>query len=358
MLRYEVLGRLAVGGMAKVYLCRLAGIGLYEQLCVVKMIRSEEVESEKFIEMFLDEASISVQLQHQNIGRIFDFGQTETGHVLVMEYIDGRSLAQILAHSRTGHEMPPWAMTAFIVSKLCAALDYAHRKRNIRGQSMNIIHRDVSPNNVMITYEGEVKLIDFGIAKATQRSTFTRDTIKGKASYMSPEQASGEVLDHRSDIFSTGSLFYELLTGSKAFDGDTDLQVLKKVQRAKVQPLADLAAEVPKDLERICLRALARDRNQRYSTAAQMQEQLQTFVHGAGYGSNHLRKWMSEAFARQREEVREGIITAINRTEHPDSDSATFGGAAEGFCPGPGSYDVLRSYGVSAVAAAAIPLPD
>ncbi len=303
LIQYELLGRIAKGGMAEVYLCRAKGAGRYQKLLVIKKIRSDFADSRDFVEMFMDEAAISAQLQHRGIGQVFDFGRVNNTYIIAMEYIHGVSLRDILqVHDRLG-EPPPVAMASYLLSEVCGALHHAHTKDDWHGQPLGIIHRDVNPRNVMVTLDGEVKLIDFGIAKAAQRNYMTMGGIKGKISYMSPEQAAGAEVDHRSDIFSAGAILFELLTGRKLFDGDNDISILKRVERAEVPRPATLSPGVDPRLEAICLRALSRDREARPSSAREMQAALETVWYAEGYSSWQLGRWMKEHFAERLDRV-------------------------------------------------------
>lgn len=303
IVKYEILGRIAKGGMAEVYLCRAQGAGGYEKLVVVKKIRAELAETKGFVEMFMDEAAISVQLQHSNIGHVFDFGRVNDTYIITMEYIHGVSLREICERFKKEEKYAPVPMIAFIIAELCGALHYAHSKTNWKNEPLNIIHRDVNPRNVMVTLEGEVKLIDFGIAKAAQRNYETVVGIKGKVSYMSPEQAAGKPLDNRSDIFCAGALLFEMLTGRKLFEGDNDISLLKRVEKAQIPTPSSEVENVHTDLERICLRALAKDPKDRYVNAGEMQEELNSVRYDEWYGSRQLGEWMKEAFSERLERI-------------------------------------------------------
>ena len=301
---YELLGRIARGGMAEVYLCRARGAGGYEKLLVVKKIRADLADSKDFVEMFMDEAAISAQLQHRGIGQVFDFGRVNDTYIIAMEYIHGISLRDLLRYHGSLDEPPPTAMIAYIMAEVCAALEHAHSKASWGGAPLGIIHRDVNPRNVMISVEGEVKLIDFGIAKAAQRNYMTLGGIKGKVSYMSPEQASGGDIDHRSDIFSAGVVLFEMLTGEKLFDGDNDISVLKRVERAEVPRPSSLRGDLDPRLEAVCLRALSRHKSARYASARHMQQDLEAVRFAEGFGGWELGDLVRARFAPRLEKVR------------------------------------------------------
>ena len=301
---YELLGRIARGGMAEVYLCRAQGAGGYEKLLVIKKIRADFADSKDFVEMFMDEAAISAQLQHRGIGQVFDFGRVNDTYIIAMEYIHGISLRDLLRYFGGQDEPAPAAMVAYIMAEVCAALEHAHTKSSWSGAPLGIIHRDVNPRNVMISVEGEVKLIDFGIAKAAQRNYMTLGGIKGKVSYMSPEQAAGDEVDHRSDIFSAGIVLFELLTGQKLFDGENDINVLKRVERAEVPDPSSLNSGVDPRLETVCLRALSFHRSARYASALHMQQDLEAVRFAEGFGGWELGELVRTRFAPRLEKVR------------------------------------------------------
>ena len=210
--------------------------------------------------MFIDEAKISVQLNHANIAQIYELGQIDDSYFIAMEYIPGKDLRAIFERCRRRKETMPTAQVAFCVSKMCEGLDYAHRKKDATGRDLNIVHRDVSPQNILISYEGEVKVIDFGIAKAAGKAPKTQAGIlKGKFGYMSPEQIRGLPLDRRSDVFAIGVCLYEMLTGERLFVGERDFSVLEKVRKAEVPPPRQYNRKIPEELEKIVLKALARE---------------------------------------------------------------------------------------------------
>ena len=298
--KYEVLGLIARGGMAEVYLCRTTGDGGFEKLLAVKRIHPHLADDRQFVEMFMDEARISAGLQHSNIGQIFELGRCGASRFIAMEYIQGLSLKALfrLFQQRATDQQQP--ASAHVVASVCSALDYAHNKHDSHDRPLQIIHRDVSPTNVLITFEGEVKLIDFGIAKATQRMRDTgSSTIKGKFSYMAPEQVSAGQLDHRVDLFSAGILLFELITGTRLFEAETDLGVMYKVRKAEIPRPGALVQGLPDELDRICQRALARDPAQRFQTAAQMQGELERFCFQRGFGRQQLGQLMQQAFGQQ-----------------------------------------------------------
>lgn len=293
--------------MAEVFLAKSFGLQGFEKIVAIKRILPSVSEDSDFTTMFIDEAKISANLNHANIGQVFEFGQVNGQYYIAMEYIPGRDLRTIHGHlADTGRVMELPAVL-HIGTRICQALDYAHRQKNTAGANMDIVHRDVSPPNVIISFDGAVKLIDFGIAKAASRATRTRaGKLKGKFSYMSPEQVQGLPVDRRSDIFSLGVLLYELLAGRRLFHGENQLATLNLVRRAEVTPISALNPEIPLEVDRILLRALARDREQRYGWATEMRADIERFLARTGivYDSQQLAEWMRSEFPGEIEAER------------------------------------------------------
>ena len=229
--KYLLLEMIATGGVAQLFLAKITGVEGFEKLVAIKMILPHLSGEKELVTAFIDEAKLAALLSHQNIAQIYDFGLMENSYFIAMEYLFGKDLRHILQKAKE-KEMPLGLEQAlYITSRICSGLDYAHKMADFQGKPLHIIHRDISPQNILITYQGEVKIVDFGIAKAASQSTVTSDgAIKGKVAYMSPEQASGEKIDHRSDIFSTGILLYEMLTQKRMFTGDT-LEILDKARK-------------------------------------------------------------------------------------------------------------------------------
>ena len=299
--KYVLVERIAIGGMAEIFKTQARGLGGFEKLLAVKRLHPRYSEDQDFIRMLVDEAKIAVQLSHSNIGQIFDLGRENDLVYIAMEYIDGRDLYRVLRRlNELGWKMPIEA-AVYIIMEVCAGLDYAHRKCAPNGTPLSIIHRDISPQNVIVSWEGEVKLIDFGIAKAAMRAFETESgVIKGKFYYMSPEQARGDTLDHRSDIFSLGICLYELLTGHTVYREEDDVTLLSRVRRAEISPPTTMRPEIPHDLERIVMKALSRNPRRRYQTAHQLQMALSSFLYSIGRPFNkvQLGAWIRESFDR------------------------------------------------------------
>jgi tRNA A-37 threonylcarbamoyl transferase component Bud32 len=281
--RYQLLRKIAVGGMAEIYLARVTGAAGFEKNVVVKRILPQLAQSDEFYQMFLDEARIAATLQHPNVVQIYDAQNVGGEHFIAMEYLDGADLLtirRVLAERRQGL---PVQHSVFIVSGVASGLHYAHERRGLDGQALEIVHRDVTPQNVILTREGGIKLVDFGIAKATNRLTTTGfGTLKGKLAYMSPEQCRSEAVDRRSDIYSLGIILFELTTGKRLYRGLSEYEVLKQVIETDVPAPSSLLPGYPADLEQVVMRALARDRAVRYPTALAFHQDLEKFARARG----------------------------------------------------------------------------
>ena len=305
--KYLLLDRINIGGMAEVWRAKRYAAGGMEQLVAIKRILPNIAEDEEFIAMFIDEAKISVQLAHANVAKVQDLGHISNNYFIEVEYIPGKDMRAIFDRGRKRGERAPVPLVVHCVSKMCDALDYAHKKKDGQGRDMNIVHRDVSPQNVLISYEGDVKVIDFGIAKAAGKATRTQAGIlKGKFGYMSPEQIRGANLDGRSDIFAIGVCLHEMLTGERLFVGESDYAVLEKVRKADVPRPSLVNPLVPPELEEIVLKALAREVEDRYQNASDLGDDLQRFLLSTEthFGRKDLVQYMQETFAEDVE--REG----------------------------------------------------
>src|SRR5205807_7113076 len=264
---------------AEVFVAKAFGVEGFERLLAIKKILPTMGEDAEFIRMFVDEARIAVQLAHANIVQVLELGKHDESLYIAMEYVSGRDLRQLMERFRKRQEPMPLPQACLIVGEVCEALDHAHRKRDAQGRALGIVHRDVSPQNVLVSFEGEVKLIDFGIAKAESRLQKTQAGIlKGKFSYMSPEQVKGVSVDGRSDVFAAGVLLWELLCGKKLFTGESDFAVLEKVRKGEVPPPRSLNAAVPEALERVVLKALAVEPEERYQWCSELHDDLLRFT--------------------------------------------------------------------------------
>jgi eukaryotic-like serine/threonine-protein kinase len=278
---YRLVRQIAVGGMAELHLAKTKGIAGFEKYCALKMIHPNFAEDEQFIQMLVDEAKIAVELTHGNIAQTFDLGHVGDTYYITMEYVDGADLYKILRRASEQDLEMPLDVCAFIAKEIASALDYAHRKRDHTGKALGIVHRDVSPQNVLISYAGEVKLVDFGIAKATMKARQTAvGVIKGKYYYMSPEQAWGDRIDYRSDIFSTGIVLYEMMTGQMLYLEEDLHKLLDMARKADIAPPSRLRKGIPPQLERIVMHALGKGVGDRYQSAADLASDLERFLHG------------------------------------------------------------------------------
>lgn len=279
--RYILTAKIAMGGMAEIFRAKSVGAEGFEKVVVIKRILPHFSEDEGFVTMFKDEAKVASHLNHANVVQIFDFDEVDNLFYIAMEYVEGCDLKRVLDQGAKLGKPLSIAQAVYIMIEASKGLDYAH-KRIVDGQPLNIIHRDVSPHNVMVSFNGEVKIMDFGIAKAASRSTKTRvGTVKGKCAYMSPEQARGRNLDPRSDLFALGVCMWEMLTGKRLFVGESDFETLNNVLKAEVPPPSELNPEVPKELDAIVLRSLAREVDERQKDAGGFVNELNRWFFSA-----------------------------------------------------------------------------
>ena len=279
--QYELLERIASGGMAELFRARRSGVEGFQKIVAIKKILPHIADNDEFITMFADEAKVAAQLNHPNIVHIYDLGKIEAGgYFIAMEYVEGTDLRTILRSGREVGRPLPIPLAVYVASKVASALDYAHRRRDARGEELRIVHRDVSPQNILISHEGEIKLCDFGIAKADRKVSRTESgALKGKLQYMSPEQAWGKPIDHRSDLFSLGCVLHEMLTGERLFRGESDMAVLELVRKADVPAPSRINPDVPVALDQIVLKALAREPENRYGTGSEMLRDLESILY-------------------------------------------------------------------------------
>ncbi len=302
--------------MAEVLLGRTTGEGGFEKLVAIKRILPSMAENESFVKMFIDEARISAKLNHSSIGQIFEFGKSEETYFIAMEYIQGVDLRAVHRVYQKQGGTPPAEMGMFIITCVCSALHYAHTRGDGKGKPLGLIHRDLSPSNVLISFNGEVKLIDFGIAKAAERLYVTVGAnLKGKYAYMSPEQASGTDLDHRSDVFGVGTLLFELLTGRNPFRAASDMETLQRVQAARVPPPSAVVKSVPPELDAICLKALSQRPDSRFDSAADMQKAIETLARRTAFSSRRMSRFMREAFADEQAEMQQMLRDAKEQAD-------------------------------------------
>jgi serine/threonine-protein kinase len=277
--RYRVIEKLESGGMAEVFRAESEGLQGFRKQVAIKRVLPHLSSKKKFISMFLDEARLSAQLSHSNCVQVFDIGVGDAAFFIVMEFVDGANLKAIIEHLRKSGKDFPVEAAVYICLEICKGLVYAHELTDSSGVPLHIVHRDMSPPNVLITKHGEIKIVDFGLAKAnTQLEKSEPGIIKGKFSYLSPEAAMGQEVDLRTDVFAVGIILWELLAGQRLFLGDTDFQTVKKVQAAAVPSISAINKKVPAELEKIINKALARDPAHRYLDARSLGTELSNFL--------------------------------------------------------------------------------
>lgn len=277
---------LAEGGMGDIYEATLFGAEGFAKRVAIKMIREQFTQESDFINLFVGEAKLVADLVHQNIVQIYKLGEVSGKFYIAMEYVHGVNLREVMERHSALRTKLPIELGAFIASRICRGLEYAHNKCDSKGSPLNVVHRDINPNNLMISFEGEVKITDFGIAKARDiMQDREGSVVMGKAPYMSPEQALGKKTDQRSDLFSLGIVLFELLTGETLFSGGEDAKaIMKQVCEKEISSPRELNPEIPESLEKILLKALERDLKKRYSDAGKMGYDLEYFMYHKGYG--------------------------------------------------------------------------
>jgi tRNA A-37 threonylcarbamoyl transferase component Bud32 len=315
--KHQLLHRLAVGGMAEIYLARATGIEQFEKLLVLKRMLPRYAADHRFIRMFLDEARLAATFSHPNIAHVYDIGGSDGHYYFTMEYVHGEDLAAILSASRAAGTRVPLEHALTVVTGVAAGLHAAHDKRGADGAVLGVVHRDVSPSNVLVGYDGSVKVVDFGIARvASPHKRPLTGGFMGKARYSSPEQIRGESLDRRSDIFSLGIMLFELTTGTRPFDGDDDAAVMQAIVAGA--PPSPAGPDYPVALKDIVLRALHRDRSARFATAQELQLALEELARQRhlSLSSAMLSSYMSELFGGKIAAWHEARRAGRSLTEH------------------------------------------
>jgi serine/threonine protein kinase len=285
---YVLERKLAQGGMAEVFLARQQGLAGFEKQLVVKRILPAYSRDSTFIDMFLNEARLAARLNHSNVVQVFEAGVIDEHYYIAMEYVEGANL-RLFYDDAEEHDQPlAPGLACRIVADLCAGLHYAHTRADEEGRPLGIVHRDVSPQNVLVTPSGNVKIVDFGIAKATQTGDQLTQVgqVKGKLSYMSPEQIMGKPLDARADVFACGILLWELTTGERLFSRANDMAVIMAVREETILPPSSLRIELPPALDQVVAKALARDLHERYRSAAAMQTDLEQLIRSQGWAGD------------------------------------------------------------------------
>jgi len=314
--KYVILDRIAVGGMAEVFRAQTFGVHGFQRLLVIKRILPHLSKDDEFVDMFIDEAKIAVGLTHANICQVTDLGKIDDNYFIAMEYVNGKDLRAILKKCYANKSPLGIEQSIFIASEFCKGLEYAHRREDpLTGQQMSVIHRDISPQNIMISYHGEVKIVDFGIAKTEYKIHRTQaGVLKGKFAYMSPEQSMGQELNQQTDIFSAGIILYEMLANKRLFLGGTDFETLENIKRCEVPSLREINPRVSKELEEVVLKSLAKDQKERYQTAGQMQNALSKILYTEfpHFNQDHLSKKLFLLFEDDIKKESENLKKAID----------------------------------------------
>src|SRR5687767_4766233 len=323
---------LAAGGMARIYIARTTGIGSFERHVVLKLITPERANDLTAVNMFLDEARLAASLNHQNVAQVFEVGEEAGIHYLAMEYVHGQDLRAVLAKAGSQGTRIPLELSLTVVAGAAAGLNHAHERRGPDGQPLGIVHRDVSPSNIMIGYDGAVKLLDFGIAKATARSVETQSgIIKGKFAYMAPEQCRGRDVDKRSDVFSLGIILYEISTQHRCFRADSDFDTMHRIVTGDVVRPTRLVPNYPPALEAIVMKALAVDVTQRFQSGGHLLEALEGYAmqNRTPLSTMGLGRFMRELFGEVPEPwLQHGGISGVGDGPREGTISNTEGGGA------------------------------
>jgi serine/threonine protein kinase len=294
--KYYLLGLIARGGMAEVYRAKPQ---TERRLLAVKVMRPQLAREARFIDMFHREGKLAMLLVNRCIVNTVEVGQHDGRHFITMEYIGGRDLTQVLRRCQESQQRIPVPHAVYIAARIAEGLHFAHTLAGPDGRPLNIVNRDVSPSNVRLSYDGDVKLLDFGIAQALMKFTSEIGILKGKFSYMSPEQIRGMPLDARTDVFSAGIILHEMLTTEKLFRGDTEFALMEKVRKAEVPPPSNFNRRVTPELDAISLKALARDVADRYQSAAQLAADLDALIAGYRFDPKELRQFMRQLFRKE-----------------------------------------------------------
>ncbi|HEY0994241.1 MAG TPA: serine/threonine-protein kinase, partial [Kofleriaceae bacterium] len=316
---FEIIRKLARGGMAEIFLARTRGPSGFEKLVVLKKILPKYAGKRRFVQLFLEEAKLAASLDHPNIAQVYDIGMVDGNYFFTMEYLHGQDLRSILHRAWRTAERLPIENAVQIARNVASALHFAHEKRGSDGALLGIVHRDVSPSNIIVTYDGATKLLDFGVAKTTASTVKTRTgALKGKVSYMSPEQARGAQLDRRSDIFSLGVVLWEMVTVQRLFRGENDLATLQLIINQPPPRPTAVRPDCPHELERIVLRALAQDPADRFPTAEHLVTELDELAreHKLKQSSSALSATVAELFGAELAAWREARAAGVPLADH------------------------------------------
>jgi serine/threonine protein kinase len=299
---YQILRKLASGGMGSVYLAEQLGADGFRKIVAIKTIKKEYLKNKENVDLFVGEAKLVADLIHENVLQVYQLGQTKGVYYIVMEYAHGKNLADFIRAHKDMHKVSNVDIGAFVISRVCRALNYAHEAKDMRGQPLNIVHRDVTPSNVIITYGGVVKLTDFGIAKAVIMNTPDEaEVIMGKLPYMSPEQAKFVGTTRQSDVFSLGLVMYELLTNTVVYNVNDIDDLVDKMDNYSIKPPRRLNPHIPEKLEQIMIRALEVNPANRYQTAREFGQDLEHYMYDGGYGPTNekLQRYLQRLFPQE-----------------------------------------------------------
>lgn len=299
---YQILRKIASGGMGSVYLAEQLGADGFRKIVAIKTIKKEYLKNKENVDLFVGEAKLVADLIHENVLQVYQLGQTKGVYYIVMEYAHGKNLADFIRAHKDMHKVSNVDIGAFIISRVCRSLHYAHEAKDMRGQPLNIVHRDVTPSNVIITYGGVVKLTDFGIAKAVIMSTPDEaEVIMGKLPYMSPEQAKFQGTTRQSDVFSLGLVMYELLTNTVVYNVNDIDDLVDKMDNYSIKPPRRLNPHIPEKLEAIMIRALEVNPANRYQTAREFGQDLEHYMYDGGYGPTNekLQRYLQRLFPQE-----------------------------------------------------------
>lgn len=363
--KYFLLGLIARGGMAEVYRARLRDdTSRQPRLLAIKVMRPQLAREARFVDMFHREGQLALLLRNRCIVETVEIGKIEGRHYIAMEYIGGRDLTQVLRRCQESNQRIPVPHAVYIAARIAEGLHFAHNLQDGDGRILNIVNRDVSPSNVRMSYDGDVKLLDFGIAQALMKFTSEIGVLKGKFSYMSPEQIRGMPLDARTDVFSTGIILHEMLTTEKLFRGDTEFALMEKVRKAEVPPPSNFNRRVTPELDTIVFKALARDVADRYQNAASLAADLDALIAGYRFDPKELRQFMRQLFRKEYAKELEDTTAAQAPPSEPRARQDTptdVTGPRQGTAPSNGSGSTSSVGGTGptrpATASSGVPAP-
>ena len=299
---YQIVRKIASGGMGSVYLAEQLGADGFRKLVAIKTIKKELMKNKENVDLFVGESKLVADLIHENVLQVYQLGQTKGIYYIVMEYAHGKNLADFIKEHKTRGKVTNVEIGAFIISRVCRALNYAHDARSMSGQPLNIVHRDVTPSNVIITFGGVVKLTDFGIAKAVSMATpDENEVIMGKLPYMSPEQAKFQGTTRQSDVFSLGLVMYELLTNTVVYNVNDIDDLVDKMDNYSIKPPRRLNPHIPEKLEQIMMKALDVNPTTRYATGKEFGQDLEHYMYDGGYGPTNekLQRYLARLFPEE-----------------------------------------------------------